>query len=580
MSNTPKPVLVLGVDDRAALAVIRSLGRRGIPVHQGTDTPSSICRYSKYVEKVISLPSVSTEPEKWVEAVLALLTKKQYSLLIPTADNYLVQVVRHRQKFETLVTCAIPDDHGFEVTYDKNKTLALAAELGVPIPKTEFVESARSGLQICREWGFPVIVKPVSSKVWKNGRRYSLRVESALNEAQLKKIFNRVLPLSPVLIQRFHKGIGVGQEFLCREGEIVAAFQHERVHEPLKGGGSSYRKSVPLDSRLLQHSEALLKAMKWTGVAMVEYKYNPSTREFVLMEINGRFWGSLPLAIASGVDFPYLLYKMLVLGEVTPVREYKTNVYCRNLVRDLEWLKENLRSDRKNPMLMTVPMTKVLGEIRNILTFREHFDVLQWHDPRPGLVAIGRYLVGQFSGMAEKVRRKLWEFNFRFNKVYRKWRYHRLQRRLRGNLPMHFVCKGNICRSPFAEIYLKKKLNNADALVYSSGFITRTGRSSPETAQAVAKKLDVDLSVHRSRHIAEVLKEGQLVFLLDFELYNRFRKEYPEYKNSAFLLTELDPNTKQADIPDPYGREEEYFKIIFSRMAGLLDKIVEARKNN
>ena len=55
-----------------------------------------------------------------------------------------------------------------------------------------------------------------------------------------------------------------------------------------------------------------MRALRYTGVAMVEFKVNAKTGEFVLIEINGRFWGSLPLAVAAGANFPLWLYQMWV----------------------------------------------------------------------------------------------------------------------------------------------------------------------------------------------------------------------------------------------------------------------------
>src|SRR5262249_50846353 len=193
-------------------------------------------------------------------------------------------------------------------------------------------ESARDLNPILEESpAFPLIIKPVSSNVWKDGARFDLKVRTASDASSLESVAKGLLDVGPVLIQNYFEGRGVGQEFLTSEGEVVDVFQHERVHEPLSGGGSSYRMSVSPDERMLECSKRLLSALRWTGVAMVEYKQNVSTGEFVLMEINGRFWGSLPLAVASGVDFPYRAYRVHSKQPVPPAAPYRRGLYCRNL---------------------------------------------------------------------------------------------------------------------------------------------------------------------------------------------------------------------------------------------------------
>src|SRR6185369_11393153 len=111
----------------------------------------------------------------------------------------------------------------------------------------------------------------------------------------VRKAWNReqaqALAKSPLLVQQNFIGIGVGVEVLCREGEVLAAFQHERVHEPMSGGGSTYRKSVALSPELMDAARKLMRAMQHTGVGMVEFKVNPADGSWILIEINGRFWG-------------------------------------------------------------------------------------------------------------------------------------------------------------------------------------------------------------------------------------------------------------------------------------------------
>ncbi len=121
--------------------------------------------------------------------------------------------------------------------------------------------------------------------------------------------------LSQSLIQKFEKvlvqghvaGRGAGVFFLAWDGQPLAEFMHLRLHEvPHTGGVSSYRKSW-WHQDMRDDALAKIKAMKWRGVGMMEYRWDPTTDQFYFLEMNGRFWGSLHLALFAGVDFPALL---------------------------------------------------------------------------------------------------------------------------------------------------------------------------------------------------------------------------------------------------------------------------------
>ncbi len=192
-----------------------------------------------------------------------------------------------------------------------------------------------------------------------------------------------------VVIQEVVPGRGVGIEVLAHEGRILFAFQHQRVHET-SGFGSTYRKSVPIEPHLLDAASQLLSALDYTGVAMIEFRVDDATGRWVLLEINARFWGSLPLAVAAGADFPYYLYQMLVDGKREFPPAYRENVYCRQLLDDARWMWRTLsrRSDRGQEEgweINRVSRWQLLADLARTLTFRDHIDSFAWRDPGPFL---------------------------------------------------------------------------------------------------------------------------------------------------------------------------------------------------
>ena len=101
---------------------------------------------------------------------------------------------------------------------------------------------------------------------------------------------------------------------------------------------SVYREAVPVDEATAGNACRLLKALNWTGVAMVEFKIDRRDNTAKLMELNGRFWGSLQLAIDAGVDFPYLLYQVMEGEYPEKVSAYRSGIKTRWLLGDLDHL--------------------------------------------------------------------------------------------------------------------------------------------------------------------------------------------------------------------------------------------------
>ena len=181
------------------------------------------------------------------------------------------------------------------------------------------------------------------------------------------------------LIQEYIHGDGYGVEVLFNHGEPRAIFMHRRLREyPITGGASTLRESIN-NEKMKNIALDLMEGLEWHGVAMVEFKLDEKDGEPKLMEVNGRFWGSLPLSIASGVDFPYLLHKMATEGDVESVFEYKAGVKCRWLIPgDILWFVASL-NNRKGK----------LGVMKEFFKFNGmNYDILSKDDFMPAIGAM------------------------------------------------------------------------------------------------------------------------------------------------------------------------------------------------
>jgi predicted ATP-grasp superfamily ATP-dependent carboligase/protein-tyrosine-phosphatase len=563
-SPTDRKVLVLGQDTRAFLSVIRSLGRAGIEVHVAWFEQGAPALRSRYVAKAHQIPAYRPGAAEWKDSLAALMRTEGFDLVIPCDDQRGLPLAAHRAELERWGRLSLPGPEALDVLGDKLKTTDLARSLGVPVPR-EAIVSERHQLAALRD-GFapPLILKPPESYTLANveARRMVRRVDS-WKAADL--LLQEMLAEGPVAVQEFCRGHGIGVELLLSEGVPLLAFQHVRLHEPPHGGGSSFRRAVPVSKELLGAALKLLGTLRYTGVAMVEFKREPETGRWVLLEVNARFWGSLPLALASGADFPLALFQLLVEGRTEFTDRYRVGLCARNLRADAKWHLTNIKADRSDPTLNTRPWPHVARETcRSLLTGRERSDTFTLDDPAPGLAEAGQLVRdiarrGRLlaSGVHAPVSRR---------------RRRRLQAAARADLQraarVLFVCKGNIGRSPFAAAIADRLLRD-DQDIASAGFL-QAGRRSPADAVAVAVAWQVDLTAHRSRVVSpELVGRSDAIFVFDHRNYSRMVARFPDARNRLHLLGALDA-AGPLFVPDPWGRGPEAYTAIYRRIAETL----------
>jgi predicted ATP-grasp superfamily ATP-dependent carboligase len=386
-------VLVLGTDQRVILAVTRSLGRQALIVDLAWCPADSMAAHSRYASRVHEISPYSPHDGRWKQELLGLLQRETYDLVIPCNDSTLVPLVAHRTDFAGFPQIHLPPDEVFAVVSDKFRTFQLAQSLGVNVPRGRVVDGSANPRELIQAFGLPLVLKPQATvTVETEGMANVVRKVHACSELEIALQEHGA---RQVLAQENFVGRGVGIEMLVHEGDVLVAFQHARIHETVEWG-SSYRKSVPVMPQLLEAAQRLMKALGYTGVAMAEFILNPDTGRWVFLEINGRFWGSLPLAVAAGADFPYYLYQMVVEGRRQFSREYRLGVRCRNLLLDIGWMRKRYAVSgwRK----LATPF-RAAGQLAMIALCRDHLDSFSFDDPRPQF--------SELRGLAEKASAKL-----------------------------------------------------------------------------------------------------------------------------------------------------------------------------
>lgn len=310
-------VLVTDGGSRNALAAVRALGKRGFEVWAGHRNRRAQSFYSRYCSRSIRYPAPSTEYERFGEFMTAFLRRHSCDVLLPTSDYSTLFASTHRDELARLVRLAVPDAAALAIAMDKEKTLESAQRLGIETPLTHCPRTGEELRRLARSIEYPCVLKPRRG-AGAEGVRY------ARSPADLLAFHNSTAPgKEPVfdpafpLIQEYVPGEIHDVCALFNQGKPVASLTQKRLKMVPPSGGSGVLNETTDEPRLRDRALTLLEGLDWHGPAQVEFKIDARDGTPKLMEVNGRFWGTLGLAIEAGVDFPYLTCR-LASGKAIP----------------------------------------------------------------------------------------------------------------------------------------------------------------------------------------------------------------------------------------------------------------------
>jgi predicted ATP-grasp superfamily ATP-dependent carboligase len=405
----PARVLVTDGDSRAALAIVRSLGRAGHTVCVAASRRLSLAGASRHARHRDVVADPARAPAQFVDDIVRLTRLRGIDVVIPVADAALLSLSRERARLGT-VCFPWPDADAVLRVGDKARVATAAREIGIAVPRQRVLASAGEAPAAARDLRFPLVLKPSRSvREGPKGTFAKLGVTYAADADELSRRLAVLGPSSfPLLLQERVVGPGVGVSLLMWDGRVVAHFTHRRLREhPPAGGVSVYAESIAPDPRLIERSQALLDRFAWRGVAMVEFKVDATTGTPYLMEVNGRFWGSLQLAIDAGIDFPALLLSA-ARGVAEPVTEYSSGVRLRWWWGDVDHLLLRLMQSRRRLSLPpgAPTRTRVLREFVAAGPPHRASDVFRANDPRPFVLETLHWLAERAARGARQIVRR------------------------------------------------------------------------------------------------------------------------------------------------------------------------------
>lgn len=393
--------LVLDASQRQALVCLRALGRLGLRVGGVECAPGAPAFASRWCQVRAVLPDFANDPRAYVDHLIRLLRTCPTRVVIPAHDGSIEALRARRGEIERWASLALASEGALQVAVSKARTLAIAEELGLVVPRSLTLAEPGEIRSAMREIGYPAVVKPSRSWMQQGGPGTRLACRAVLHEDEAKAAVEDLAQHgAAAVVQPWLPGKRETIMLFLAGGRLWARFAQvaHRMYPPL-GGASVLRESVPLPLDVMSAAERLVRFIGLEGYSEIEFRRDRDGRP-ALMEVNPRLSASVELAVRAGVNFPALLYAWVAGEPLHSMNGYRVGMRMRWMGGDLAHLRATLHSQGR---------PDVPGRGRALRTFLSDFlrptryDYLDFGDFGPAVVAGG----GMVRHTAVRVRERV-----------------------------------------------------------------------------------------------------------------------------------------------------------------------------
>ena len=376
--------VVPAIDAPSSVASLRSLARQGVQTIVVSDSATAPAVSSTFCDEAVPVTSPTDDLLAYKDALVGLAMRESVDTIVPVREEDVYVLARYREEFAEHVETPWPTMERLASVQDRVTLFDAAASAGVAAPETHLLSDH---LDPDREW----IVKS----------RYSILtdryVDAPPDHCVAPPSTTYLAPGVPPDVETLRAEMGhdpLVQEYvrtpheygffaLYDRGDPVATFQHRQCRGySYAGGPSAFRESVDIPA-LEEAGLALLDELNWHGLAMVEFLRDGGTGEFKLMEINPRFWSSLPFSVQTGADFPYYYWQLATDGCARNTDGWEVGIGGHLLRGELLYLHSILFDDVE--LVDKPPLPTAIRDVVGSLVTQRRFDYLRADDPWPFL---------------------------------------------------------------------------------------------------------------------------------------------------------------------------------------------------
>ena len=329
-------IIVLGCS-LTGYAVMRALADRNLHTIGITYSKRDVAQLSRYVSEVVHSPSPDEE-EKFVAYLIQHADRWAGALILETSDSAAIALSKNKEILSKYYRIATPDWNVLNIFVEKEKTYALAEQYNLPHPKSIPLFGLKD-IKGTSEILYPCILKPVLSTPFTD--KFHMKNFEVHNDRELEEKYKLCLDAGlSMILQEIIPGPDANlykmQGYVNSQGKLVGRFFYRKLRQhPPQFGVARVGISTDRQSEVEQLTEELLTRSNYRGYFSNEFKLDPRDGQLKLIENNCRMPRSGMLAIAAGINFPWLIYQDLVLNQQCDVTDYKVGTYWIDFWTDL-----------------------------------------------------------------------------------------------------------------------------------------------------------------------------------------------------------------------------------------------------